>query len=191
MNKFNVKYCRKNQIMGTQSFPVFAASTTSEEVLFEFVLSDLCESNYHTHYWWQMLNEHIFVKRIKAAGPLCEYQVLLFDIQERSKLVVEYEVEIDCIINDGTVDIFHQEEDLQTPTTKKPKKEKLPTEWFLKESSAIKGFLILLNHYGNLKELKMNTNKATYYRNLKICLDKGYVKNGKLVKRLFVSKMDK
>jgi len=193
MSVFRVNYQKKNKPTGNREFPVFAASTTFEDVLFEFLLSDLCEVNYYTHYWWQMLNEHIFIKRVNVKGLRCEYIIILCDMYHRSKVVAEYQVNIECFENDKSVDIFEQKQNFKDLPNYKLPKDKLPTEWYTKESGAIRRFLFSLKELGSLKKLKESEfmSKATYHRNLKICIEKGYIKEGKLAKRILVSKLEK
>lgn len=192
MSVFTVNYWRKGKEQGKRGFIGFFNSTTYERVLFDSVLRDLCESTYSMHYEWFFLNNDIFIKRTKANGVRCEYTVRLFKLGDRSKLLSEYEVEIECLENDGSIDLLLQEEEMKEPKRIKPQKRKSTTEWFRKETWAIKWFLIYLNDVGSLKALKKSgkISKATYYRNLKVCLEKGYIKNDKLVKRIFVSKYD-
>lgn len=193
MSVFNVKYWKKNKPNGTRNFQVFGINLTYEKVLFEFTISHLCERNYSHNYEWFMLNEHVFAKRLIANGARCEYEILLYEMNNFRKLLAEYNIEIECLENDNSADIFKEALELKEPRIKKLAKEKSPTEWFLKESIAIRNFLIMLQDKGSLKELKKSNylSKATYYRNLKTCEEKGYVKNGRLVKRLLVAKQQR
>lgn len=192
MSVFKVNYWRKGKEQGKRGFIGFFNSTTFEEVLFETTLSTLCESTYYTHYEWFFLNEVVFIKRAKANGARCEYNVLLFDLYDRSKLQSEYEVEIECLENDGSIDLLLQEKELKEPKRITSKKSRQLTEWFRKESTTIKCFLMLLQDTGSLKALRKSgmISKATYYRNLNVCVEKGYIKNDKLAKRLFVTKSE-
>ncbi len=67
-------------------------------------------------------------------------------------------------------------------------KEKKLTKWVQEESTAIRRFLIDLSHAGSLKKLKAKTSKATYYRNLKLCREKGYIVGDKLVRKVYTKK---
>lgn len=188
MSEFVVKYWRKGKPTGAR--PFIALNSTFEKVLFEMTLGDICESSYHTHYEWFYLNEIIFIKRTIANGPLCEYEVTLFDWYDKSKLQAEFIVEIECIINDNSVDVFEQNEELQVAPTivRKPIKEKEHTKWFLAEERATRSFLLSVYSFGGLKEVKRLMSKATYHRNLKVCREKGYIVGDKVVKRIFISK---
>jgi hypothetical protein len=192
MSVFRVKYWKKGKPTGSRSYTYYAQSTTFEEVLFGLMLNHICERNYYINYEWFMINEWVFVKRVQANGITCEYVVTLLVWQDRSRIAAEYIVEIEYLENDGTVNILDQKEDLEPMVTETPKKTKLPTDWYKNETRGVRFFLLWLNQEGSLKALKKSNwmSKATYYRNLKICTEKGYIKDGKLVKRLFVSKLE-
>ncbi|WP_430405255.1 hypothetical protein [Fluviicola sp.] len=193
MSVFTVNYWRKGKEQGKRGFIGFFNSTTYERVLFDSVLGDLCESTYSMHYESFFLNNDIFIKRTKANGLRCEYTVRLFELGNRSTLLSEYEVEIECLENDNSIDLFLQEEELKEPKRVISKKTKQHTEWFRNETRGIKWFLIYLhNAGGSLRELKNSgiISKATYHRNLNACKEKGYIKNDKLVKRIFVTKYE-
>lgn len=194
MNVFNVSYWKKGKETGTRKYRLNSlCSDTYESVLFEFTLNHLCESSYYWNYEWYMLNEDVFVKRIRANSLICEYEVILLHWRDRSKILANYIIEMECLESDGSVDILEQEKELKPLKLAKPLKEKLPTAWLKNESGAIRRFLYLLEHEGSLKALRNSVymTKPTFYRNLKICQDKGYIVNGKLVKRLSVTKSEK
>ena len=65
-------------------------------------------------------------------------------------------------------------------------KDKIHSQWYLSESSAIRFFLLLLRESKNLEVLKTKMSKATYYRNLKKCVERGYIVDGKLKRKIFV-----
>lgn len=190
MNVFKVKYWKKNKPNGTRKFNIFGSDVNYEKVLFDGTLSHLCERTYFHNYEWFMLNEHVFVKRLKANSFICEYEVSLFDMHNTSKLLEVYNVEIECIENDQSCDLFNEENQLKEPLMRKIEKEKHLTDWFLKEPRAIRSFLLMLTRFENLKALKKSgyISKATYYRNLNICEEKGLIKNGKITRRIQVKK---
>ncbi|WP_343633973.1 hypothetical protein [Fluviicola sp.] len=191
MNVFNVRYWKKGKENGVRKYRLHSlCSDTYESVLFEFTLDHLCESSYYWDYEWYMLNEHVFVKRIRANSLICEYEVTLLHWKDRSKIVATYIVEMECLESENSDNILKQEKELKPLKLAKPLKEKLPTVWLKNESGAIRRFLYLLKHEGSLKALKGATymTKPTFYRNLKVCQEKGYIVDGKLVKRLLVTK---
>lgn len=192
MSVFKVDYCQKGKPTGTRKF-LSMQTTSYEDALFSFTLDKLCLSIYKVEYWWPYLNDNLFIHRVSANAKLCVYDVMLFDMQNRMKLLADYEVTIECIMNDSLEDIFEEANEL-TPVQErkipKPLKSKQLTEWVKNESTPIKGFLILLDHAKSLKKLREGMSKATYYRNLKICQEKGYIEGNKLVKRIFVRKND-
>lgn len=194
MNVFNVRYWKKGKENGVRKYRLHSfCSDTYESVLFEFTLDHLCESSYYWDYEWYMLNENIFVKRIRANSLICEYEVTLLDWSDRSKILANYIVEMECLEPENSDDILKQEKELKPIKLVKPLKEKLPTVWLKNESGAIRRFLYLLKHEGSLKALKGSKymTKPTFYRNLKVCQEKGYIVDGKLVKRLSVAKSRK
>lgn len=190
MNVFKVKYWKIDKLNGTRKFNVRGSDINYERVLFDFTLSHLCERTYFHNYEWFMLNEHVFVKRLKANSVICEYQVSFFDIHNKSKLLETYKVEIECLENDHSKDLFLQQFEIKEPMHREIEKEKLPTAWFLEEPRAVRWFLLMLQEYKTLKALKNSGifSKATYYRNLKKCEEKGLISNGKITRRLEVKK---
>jgi hypothetical protein len=196
MNAFRVKYFKTGKPKGARGFLCFD-SRTYEDVLFTQTINNLCMPNYQTEYWYVMLNEHIFIKRLRANSSICIYEVQLFDMSQRTKFLVEYQVEIECVENDGCGDILEQEQEIIPIEQRKPanptKSERL-TEWYSKEPRAVRIFLFWLNKAGSLEELKKTMpetmSKATYYRNLKLCREKGFIKGNKMVKRIFINKIE-
>lgn len=140
MNHFKVAYWKKNKPTGTRKYIVSGMKLSYEDVLFDFTLCHLCERNYFLDYEWFMLNEHVFVKRLRANSLICEYEVSLFDLQNRSILLEVYNVEIECLENDNSCNLFNEHYDLEEPRIKNTAKKKQPTEWLMEESPAIRNF---------------------------------------------------
>jgi hypothetical protein len=187
--EFIVKYWKKNKKRGTQSFAIYGESLTYENILFDCVLNSICESHYQHHYFFSFLDNHLFRKRVQATEHICKYEVQVYDMFDRSKLIAEYEVEMECVVKLRSNDILVENiEYLPRPNIKS--KEKQLSEWFTKESTATKSFLRQLDMEGSLSRLKKQSYmyKSTFYINLKVCEDKGYIKDGKIVKRLFITK---
>lgn len=190
MSVFRVKYYRTGKARGARGF-ISLHGRSYEDVLINQAFDDLCQSVYQHTDRYVFLDNFAFVKRIRANSKLCIYQVMLFDWRDKTKLLAEYQVEIECEINDGLTDIFEQDcEFAPVPekTMSKPLKEKSPTTWLMQEPRAVRWFLIELYYSKSLKALKETRSKATYHRNLKICQEKGYIVRNKLVKRIFVNK---
>jgi hypothetical protein len=61
------------------------------------------------------------------------------------------------------------------------------SKWAKEESGAIKRYLSLLSIEGSLQNLRSKSymSRATYYRNLKYCQEKGYIVDGKLVRKVW------
>jgi len=51
---------------------------------------------------------------------------------------------------------------------------------------ALHQFIFKLHELGSLDEVRKEFSKATYYRHLKKCQNLGYIKEGKLIKKVFV-----
>lgn len=189
MSEFIVKYWRKDKRTGTQSYGVKADSFTYENVLFQFVLNDICKSTYHVEYFFPMLNDDVFIKRINVNNFICSYEIILCNNYTKA-VVDEFFVEIKCKINDESIDLSEELNSLEAykPLSNGQEKTKQLTEWLIKENYGVRMFIVMLESYGSLKKLKSHYSKSTYHRNLKICQDKGYVKNGELAKRVYITK---
>lgn len=192
MNQFEVKFWEEDKPTGTRSFPCNNYDSF-EEVLFNCVISDLCMRKYDTEYWWPMLGDHVFVQRLHANAHICEYEITLNALSDRTKFLAKFRVEIQTIWYatehpDYPEILLCEEQDVDKRVDHSKKKEKHFTKWILEESRAVRMFLLDLHLAGSLRELKKNTNKATYYRNLKICREKGFIVGDKLVRKVFVTK---
>ena len=114
---------------------------------------------------------------------------------KEGELSGNYKVEIECLNpptdEDEQKELFAQYQEIGKKY-KAPKSEKSRqlTTWLREEGSGIKWFIINLHEAGSLKKLKKEMPKATFYRNLKVCEEKGYIQKGKLVKRVYVTKYD-
>jgi hypothetical protein len=137
-----------------------------------------------------MLNKYVFIHRKKAVGLNCEYIVSFPENCTFSNKKIEYEIEIECIKNDSKIDLFFEKFEYKTFSKYAIQKQKTTTDWFNNESIALKSFLIQLQNHGSLKALKKSglISKATNYRNLKTCQEKGIIVDGKLAKRILVMK---
>jgi hypothetical protein len=147
------------------------------------------------HYDWMFLNNSVFVQRINMNTLICEYDVQIYHPSKEGELIGNYRVEIECLNPPKEIQkqdelFYHYREIGEKHEKPKPTKAKKLTSWLQNEDRGIKWFIIQLNDQGSLKKLKMQMSKATYYRNLKACKEKGYIQNGKLVKRVYVTKFD-
>lgn len=196
INLFEVKFWEEGKPQGTRSFQA-RNYDSYEKILFNCVLSGLCMRKYHTEYEWFMLNEHVFIKRINANSHICEYRIQLYDMFNREKFICDFNVEIHTITycypdgEDYLKMLLSEEKEYQKKESQLTEKDnrtngnKKLTKWVLEESSAIRWFLIQLINAGSLKNLQKEMNKATYYRNLKECREKGYIEGDKLKRKVY------
>ena len=187
MNVFEIKYWKIGKSTGAIKQGI-SGLATYEEVLFRYMLNKVSNSIYHMDYWYAMLGEHVFVERKSANSKICVYEVALNDLYKRDLELFKYKVEIECVYDSKEGDICEEEEDLnyRTPESKDKKESKQFTKWVMNESRAIRWFLWQLDQVKSLELLKEETSKATYYRNLKACKAKGYIKDGQLVRKVWV-----
>jgi hypothetical protein len=169
---------------GRYRYPTF-------EDVFQDILNTICKSVYKMD-WHFMIDEDIVVESLMENKIICHYLVKPLDHNTRIP-ICEYEIEIECIYDSGEIVIMRQFSTREEPSVQKAvkpeKKKKGYTKWVLQETPAIKWFLIqLASKGGDLKLLKSDPymTKATYYRNLKRCEEKGYIINGKLVRKVYV-----
>lgn len=159
---------------------------------FEGVLEDLintfCKSVFKDDYrFWY--DEDILLKRLMETKIVCRYLVSMLD-HGTKKTICEYEVEIECLHDSKEIDIMERfltiDESISKSVVEQEVKKDKPAKWIMEEGTAVKFFLLnLIQENGNLNKLKTKIPKATYYRNLKICKEKGYVVNGKLAKNCY------
>jgi hypothetical protein len=194
MFKFNVSYYEESKPNGKRSF--LGKAPNYEIVLFNQVLDTIhLQATKGYNYDWPFLNHSVFIQKTNMNSLICEYDVQIHHVHNRDKLLGNYKVEIECIAppTDEVEQeiLFEQYQEIgRKYESSKPVKSKRLTTWLLQEDRAIKSFILDLYNAGSLKKLKVNASKATYYRNLKVCEEKGYVKNGKLVKRVYVTKFN-
>jgi hypothetical protein len=184
MNIFEASYQRKDKVNSriVKSGEFF--TDTYESVLMGFLLKEICEIHI-THYdEYMFVNNCVFVRRISANAANCIYEVVMekpFGNHE----VFKFDVFIECLSREEGSDIYKEKWKFKKYESLAEKKKKKKNEWWANEPYAIKNFLFQLSQFENLKELKKSgvLSKATYYRNLKKCQERGLIKDGKIVKR--------
>lgn len=196
MFQFNVSYYEESKPNGKRSY--LGIYSTYEDVLFTSfgVLEAIhLQSTKGYHYDWPLLNHSVFIQRTNMNIMICEYDVQIYHPLKEGELSGNYKVEIECL--NPPKEAQEQEELFEhyrvigsKYKAPKPRKSKQFTSWLQNEDRAIQWFMIQLNSAGSLKGLKKELSKATYYRNLRVCEEKGYIQNGKLVKRVFITKLD-
>lgn len=193
MFQFKVSLYEKSKPNGKRS--LLCGSSSYENCLFSFPMDDIHKRATGYHYDWMFLNQSVFVQRTNINLLICEYKIQVYDCFIYGKLKGEFVVEMECLNppqdkQSQELLFEHYKEIGKKFKVSKTSKSKHLTTWVLNESGAIRVFVIQLQEAGSLKKLKKEIPKATYYRNLKICEEKGYVKDKKLVKRVWVSKLD-
>lgn len=192
MFEFKVSYYEKSKLKGKRSFPV--NDSCYEDVLFCLVLDTIhLRATRGVNYEWPLLNNSVFIQRINMNSLICEYDVQIHHYRDWNKLLANYRVEIHCETPPKTKQeeemLFeHYREIDRKYEPPNPIKSKQFPSWLENEANPIKWFLMELNRLGSLKALKKTMSSSTYYRKLRVCEEKGYIINGKLVKRIWVSK---
>lgn len=195
ISQFECTFWEDGKPTGTRSFRVVNYDSY-EDILFGCVMNDICMRKYHMDYWWPMLNDHVFINRAHANSHICEYKIDLYDPWKKDKLIGTFYVEISTLSyaypkgEDPTklLLVENNEYKQRKVIEKKPPKEEHLTNWVKNETTAIRWFLMGLVHAGSLRALKGKMSKATYYRNLKLCREKGYIVGDKLVRKVFIKK---
>ncbi len=182
-NVFKVSYYKIGKPTGTRRFTSF--NTSYEEVLFGHLIKNLCISNYYIDYSYDFQNENLFIKRESCNAFLCVYKLYFYDLQDRTKQLCTYQVEIECVHNSNAHDLFDElfREDYYGLPVAKTKVEKdtsafsIPSKVFFFLMVAAPG--IKLKKYA---QVKSSMAKSTYYRHKKYCIEHGFLVEGKLTK---------
>lgn len=194
MYNFKVTYYETSKPTGKRSFPAYYPNY--EDILFDAVIDAIhTQATNGYHYDWPFLNHSVFAQRTNMNTMICEYDVQIYHPLKEGELSGNYKVEIECLnppkeAQEQDELFYHYREIGIKYKETEPRKSKQLTSWLQNEDRRIKWFIIQLNSAGSLKALKKELSKATYYRNLKECEEKGYIQNGKLVKRVFITKLD-
>jgi hypothetical protein len=194
MYKFNVTYFETSKPTGKRSYTgIYNAYEDALFTSFGVLETIHLQATKGYHYDWMFLNHSVFVQRTNMNSMICEYDVQIYHPNKEGELKGKYKVEIECLNPPNEIQgqdelFYHYREIGKKYKAPKPRKSKQLTSWLKNEDRAIQWFIIQLKIVGSLKALKKELSKATYFRNLKVCEEKGYIQNGKLVKRVFVTK---
>lgn len=186
-NQFNVKYFKVNQPTSTRYLGV-NGPFTFEDVMVEYILELLCEKTYK-YYFYEMIGQYVTMKRSNVFNEICQYSVILRDLENLEKVLFEYNVEIDCIKNNNNINLAEEKYIIDSNNGSfTPKfKDKKFTKWILNERLAVRTFLlVMIETEGDINKLKKYMSKATYHRHMKYCKEKGYIVDGKLVRKVLV-----
>ncbi|MFM1946018.1 MAG: hypothetical protein RL207_301 [Bacteroidota bacterium] len=196
MYKFNVTYFETSKPTGKRSYTgIYNAYEDALFTSFGVLETIHLQATKGYHYDWMFLNHSVFVQRTNMNSMICEYDVQIYHPNNEGELKGKYKVEIECLnppkSQEEQKELFrHFNEIGKKYKPSKQEKSKQHTTWLINEDRGIRWFIIQLHEARSLKKLKKEIPKATYYRNLKVCEEKGYIQNGKLVKRVFVTKYD-
>lgn len=186
LNRYFISYGKVGKPTSTRKLAL-SCEKTFEEIIYEPMLNILSNSVYKTDYWYEMEGRYVLFERIRGAGNSCTYRVKLNSLNEKLELLAEYEVDIECLENNTGINLFVEEEksDYWSNWKPRPKLKKL-AKWARAERIGIRNFLILLSMEKDIEKLKKFLSRATFFRNKKICEEKGYIKDGKLVRKVMV-----
>jgi hypothetical protein len=105
MANFTLKFWKKNKRTGTKIFEI-TNFDTYEDVLFEIVLNQICEFVYGNDYFYLFLNNHIFITEKTSNNFISTYEIHVYDERDWSKKIVDYCVEIECLLKLENEDIL-------------------------------------------------------------------------------------
>lgn len=188
LNTYSISYTKIGKPTSTRKLKL-ACHKTFEEIIEDPMLNILSNKVYKIDYWYEMAEKHVTYKRIRGAGNTCTYHITFKSLDKKLETIAKYKIEIECEKNIAKLDLLSEEgeEDIEEGTTIDPKlKSKKPAKWLRKESTGVKKLLFLLAETKDIDKVKTTMSKATFYRNLKICEEKGYIKEGKLLKKVMV-----
>lgn len=107
MNLFSIEYRKAGKPTSTRKFTL-DSPYTFDIILFDDVMDKICMSIYKTELLGTEMEELIDVKRTIANQAICEYKIKLKEDYSSSKVIVEYEVEIECLIKNNDIDLTVQ-----------------------------------------------------------------------------------
>jgi len=105
MSEYQVKYGKISSPTSFRKLPI-GSSLSYEDILMEFVIDKICDNVYGCDYDYFMNGEHVFFHRKNANDFICEYEMVLTDMNKRDKVLFVYQIVIECIENDGEVDLL-------------------------------------------------------------------------------------
>jgi hypothetical protein len=176
-NYYTVKYFKIGKPNGTRTIHVRGVKTF-EDLIYDVLLNRISNSLYDIDFSFLMDGHNIVVKRIKAVGVGCEYLIKCKDLMD-TKHLTDYRVTIECDDYNSKINLFEQCYDETEYTAPKAsiKKYTILAEG---DSNHVRRFLFKLNQYKTLAKARKQIPKTTYYRNIKHCIEKGYVVKDKL-----------
>lgn len=185
-NSYKISYTKIGNPTGTRKLKLVCCKTF-EEIIQDYMLNVLTNSVYQQDYWHEMAERHVKYKRTRGAGNTCTYHITFKSLDKKMDVIAKYEIEIECEKNTAGIDLLSEEENKEEAANDQPQPpSKKTAKWVQKEGKGVRNFLILLSETKDIDKLRNTMSKASFYRNLKICEEKGYVKEGQLLRKVMV-----
>ncbi|MCT4589120.1 MAG: hypothetical protein N4A71_14960 [Carboxylicivirga sp.] len=164
---------------------------TYDSIIFDNVLNHLCNKVYDQDYFHEFIGNIVFIEVVKANNLIGEFRIrfLDFDTCEEEcvySVVIEPKFDVDSQYNLAELDEPYAEYPPKKKKVVQDKNSKEIAEWVLQEKGGIKEFLLLLDTMGSLKKMKEFYSRTTLYRHVKYCEEKGYIKDGRLVRQVWL-----
>lgn len=103
-NLFLIEYRKHEKPSSTRKFTV-ESSFPYEIILYDDVMNEICMSVYKTELKGIEMIELINVERTIANQSICVYKIQLKEDYSSSKVIAEYEVEIECLQKHSKIDL--------------------------------------------------------------------------------------
>mgnify|MGYP001426182173 CR=1 FL=1 len=103
-NLFTIKYRKVNKPTSTRKFTLESPFPYGM-ILYEDVMNEICMSVYKTELKGTEMSELINIERIIANQSICVYKIQLTEDYNSSKVIAEYEVEIECLKKNNKIDL--------------------------------------------------------------------------------------
>lgn len=160
-----------------------------DSIIFDNVLNRLCNKVYDQDYFHEFIGNIVFIEVVKANNLIGEFRIrfLDFDTCEEEcvySVVIEPKFDVDSQYDLAELDEPYAEYQPKRKNLKESKKE--IAEWVMQEKVAVRKFLIQFDNLGSQEELKKHLSRATIYRHMKYCKEQGYIKDGKLIRKVWM-----
>ena len=107
MNLFSIEYRKVGKPTSTRKFTL-DSPYAYDIILYDDVMDKICMSIYKTELLGTEMEELIDVERTIANQSMCEYQIKVKKDYGSSKVIAEYEVEINCLAKNSDIDLTEQ-----------------------------------------------------------------------------------
>ena len=103
-NLFSIEYRKVNKPTSILKFTL-ESPFPYEMILYDDVMNAICMSVYKTELLGAEMKELINVERTIANQSICVYKIQLKEDYSSSKVIAEYEVEIECLQKHSKIDL--------------------------------------------------------------------------------------